>query len=152
MIEYKQQAYIGIVLGCLFSFLFFVWHFWGYRTIRKQVEQYEQEHQQTQQQPAVILDNDVVGEDEELFTVLNRTPDYLRETAVVFARSYDLGETVLQLYTKSSSEPVRQKQPRKKKKKAARRRYFSEVDYARWDTHKKVEPIFDVPIDRNSFG
>ncbi|MCW1930237.1 MAG: M23 family metallopeptidase, partial [Candidatus Kerfeldbacteria bacterium] len=133
------------------SFLFSLGEFREYRAVRWQIEQYEQLRQQARQQPTVTLEPEAASEEEDLFTVLNRTPDYLRETAVSFAQAHDLGQSVQRLYNASSPDQLRQPQKPKKKKRALRRRQFSEADFARWDTHSKVEPIFDLPIDRNSF-
>ena len=140
------------------SFLFFVWHVIDYRRVRVYVETYEQMRQA--RNPIIIGEIDEgAGTDEELFTVLNRTPDYLRDTAISFARSYDLGDSVMQLYSEEhdratqahEARPAKGKKKRQRKKAPARRRQFSEADYARWDTRKKVEPIFDLPIDKDSF-
>lgn len=145
--KWHVQSFVG-VLVCA-SLLFCIWQLRGYREICCIIEQYEHARQ-GRQQPAAPLENDTAVE-EELFTVLNRTPEYLREMAVSFARAHDLDQSVQQLYTASSSEPIRQQKVRAKKKKVARRRQFSEADFSRWDALKKVEPLFDLPIDRNNF-
>lgn len=155
----SHQARYRLYIPWLFvgiSFLFFTWHVIDYRRVRAYITAYENMRQE--RNPVVIGETDEITEsEEEEFTLLNRTPDYLRDTAISFARSYDLGDSVMQLYeeekehaARSTSRPSKGKK-RRTKKKAPARRQFSEADYARWDTRKKVEPVFDLPIDKNNF-
>lgn len=154
----RYRLYLPWICVAL-SFLFFVWHVIDYRRVRSYVETYEQMRQA--RSPVIIGEiDDATEAEEELFTVLNRTPDYLRDTAISFARSYDLGDSVMQLYSEEQEQAAQaqartprsqRKKKRAQKKAPARRRQFSEADYARWDTRKKVEPVFDLPIDKDSF-
>ena len=138
----------------MICFLFCAWHYVEYRAVCKLLEQYEQEREQLRQQPSVNLDVDSAAEEEEeeaLFTVLNRAPDYLRDTAISYARRHDLGESVSQLYSKSSSDVGRSKRVSQKRRRPVRRRHAADGDYGRWATKSQAEPIFDLPIDKNSF-
>lgn len=116
------------------------------------VERYEHERQQRR---AYYFSGESEGSDAEqddFCILLNRAPDYLRDTAISYARSYDLGEPVSELYAGSCVQSKGRRTSSTKQKRARRRmRHFSSADLARWEHQKKVEPIFDVPIERGSF-
>ena len=140
------------------------WQWYGYRSMFTLVERFENERQQRRSyyfSGAESGEGDENSECEEFAILLNRTPDYLRNTAITFARSYDLGESVSELYSGSSqaSAAKRVQQNRKLKKKKKRGRHQGKPsgkqhlasDFSRWDTKKQIEPIFDMPIDREHF-
>lgn len=152
-----ERYRLYVVWGCVgVVFFFFMCQVIGYRRVRSYVQAYEQMRQE--RSPVVIgeLDEPAVSE-EELFMVLNRTPDYLRDTAISFAHANDLGDSVTRLYAREQQEQnarsAQTKNKRKQKRKASkpRRRAFAETNYPRWDTLKKKEPVFDLPIDKDSF-
>ena len=117
------------------------------------VERYEHERQQRRYYYFSGSESEGGDTEQDDFGILlNRAPEYLRDTAISYARSYDLGGQVSELYSGSLKKPVQARSAQKKKKKGRRRmRNFSPADFTRWEHQKKVEPIFDLPIERGSF-
>ena len=149
-----------VCIVALFFAINTLWQWRGYRTMFALVERLENEKQQRRYY--YFSGDSESGEesgDEESLILLNRTPTYLRDTAISFARSYDLSESVSALYAHSSSQEMQrvghgQVGQRKKKKKRRLSRQFSprlSTDFSRWDTQKKIEPVFEMPIDRQNF-
>ena len=133
------------------------WQYYCARILFTLIERYEHERQQRRYSYFNGAESEEEESESEDFSVLlNRAPDYLRNTAISFARLYNLSEPVSELYVTKDQLPKReQKQKRKRRVGALGTRKkmlpFTDADFSRWDTTKKIEPIFDLPIDRGSF-
>lgn len=151
-----KKKYLVLIVFLSITVILSVWCFVSYRQLFETVMLCEKQRLIERKQYFWEAQQETPDGEDDFFPV-NRTLDYLRDTAVSFAEAHNLGDRVRELYQADEWTALKNKQQahkrRKRIKNSVRRsqsKKFKGADLKRW-TRQQIEHRFILPIDKKKF-